>query len=129
MFRQIIEKIGSAGIWLAALSCAACFPVLGSIASTIGLGFLAQFEGVAINTLLPIFALVALIANFFNWLKHKQHIRGALSVIAPIVVILTLYPLWQYELSTYLFYAALTLMFIMSLIDSFKPARPNVCQI
>ena len=67
MFKQLIEKIGSAGTWLSALSCAACFPVLGSIASNVGLGFLAQFEGVAINTLLPIFATVALIGNTYNW--------------------------------------------------------------
>ena len=129
MFRQLIEKIGSAGTWLSALSCAACFPVLGSIASTVGLGFLAQFEGVAINTLLPIFATVTLVGNAFNWWKHKQHIRGALSVIAPMAVLLTLYPLWKYGWSTYLFYAALTLMLIMSLIDIFKPARPPECQI
>lgn len=129
MYRQFIEKIGSAGTWLSAVSCAACFPVLGSIASTVGLGFLAQFEGVAINILLPMFATVALMGSVLNWWKHKQHIRAALSVIAPMAILLTLYPLWQFRWSTHLFYAALTLMLIMSFIDIFKPARPSECQI
>jgi mercuric ion transport protein len=129
MFGQLIEKISSVGTWLSALSCAACFPVLGSLTSTVGLGFLAQFEGIAINILLPLFASVALIGNAFNWYKHKRHIRGALSVISPIAVLLTLYPLWQYTWSAYLFYAALTLMLIMSLMDIFKPAEPIECQI
>jgi mercuric ion transport protein len=67
MYRQFIEKIGSAGIWLATVYCAACFPVLGSIASTVGLGFLAQFEGVVINILLPMFATVTLMGSVLNW--------------------------------------------------------------
>lgn len=129
MFKQLIEKIGTAGTWLSALSCAACFPLLGSIASAVGLGFLAQFEGVVINTLLPIFATVALTGNAYNWWKHKRHVRGVLSVVAPIAVLLTLYPLWQYGWSTHLFYASLLLMLVMSLIDMFKPARPLECQI
>ena len=129
MFNQLIEKMSSLGTWLSALSCAACFPVLGSIASTVGLGFLAQFEGIAINMLLPLFATVAWVSNAFNWWRHKQHVRGLLSVIAPMAVLLTLYPLWQYGWSTYLFYTALALMLIMSLVDIFKPARPIECQI
>ena len=129
MFNQLIEKMSSVGTWLSALSCAACFPALGSIASTVGLGFLAQFEGIAISTLLPLFATAAWVGNAFNWWRHKQHVRGTLSVIAPMAVLLTLYPLWQYGWSPYLFYAALTLMLIMSLADIFKPARPIECQI
>lgn len=129
MLRQLFEKIGSTGTWLSALSCTACFPALGSISSAIGLGFLSQFEGIAINTLLPIFASIALVGNAFNWWRHEQHVRGLLSVIAPIAVLLTLYPLWQYGWSTYLFYASLIMMLIMSLLDIYKPARPQECQI
>jgi mercuric ion transport protein len=129
MFRQILEKTGLAGTWLSALSCAACFPLLGTLGATMGLGVLSQFEGVAINTLLPIFASVALIGNAFNWWQHKQHWRGMLSVLAPIAVLLTLYPLWQYGWSTYLFYVSLMLMLVMSLLDIFTPARPPQCQI
>ena len=53
MINKILDKIGSGGVWLAALSCTACFPALGSLASALGLGFLSHFEGIAVNTLLP----------------------------------------------------------------------------
>ena len=129
MFRQIVEKVGSAGTWLSALSCTACFPLLGTLSTTMGLGVLSQFEGIAINILLPIFATLGLIGNAVNWRIHKRHLRGLLSTIGPIAVLLTLYPLWQYGWSTYLFYASLMLMITMSIIDIFKPARPVQCQI
>ena len=56
-----LDKIGVGGVIVAALSCAACFPALGALAATLGLGFLSQLEGVAINTLLPAFVCLALI--------------------------------------------------------------------
>jgi len=43
------------------MGCAACFPALGSLAASLGLGFLASYEGVLINNILPAFALFALI--------------------------------------------------------------------
>ena len=50
MINKILDKVGSGGVWLAALSCTACFPALGSLASALGLGFLSHFEGIAVNT-------------------------------------------------------------------------------
>ncbi|PRO72729.1 MAG: mercury transporter MerC [Alteromonadaceae bacterium TMED7] len=125
MFGTLVEKVGSTGTWLSALSCAACFPVLGSFGATIGLSFLSQFEGVAINTLLPIFASIALLGNGANWWLHRNHLRGIISILGPIAVLLTLYPLWQYGWSTYLFYGALILMLVVSVFDFLKPVRPQ----
>ena len=123
MFTTFIEKFGSLGAWLSAVSCAACFPALGTLGATFGLSFLAQYEGLAINTLLPIFASIALVGNLFNWWQHRSFIRGIISALGPIAVLLTLYPLWQYAWSTYLFYAALVLMLLTSIYDLIKPAR------
>ncbi|KXX03916.1 mercury transporter MerC, partial [Listeria monocytogenes] len=109
--------VSSGGVWLAALSCTGCFPALGSLASALGLGFLSHFEGIAVNTLLPIFATLALLVNLYNWYKNQNHARGILGVIGPIAVLLTLYPLWQYEWSTYLFYVGICLMIVMSVLD------------
>lgn len=125
MFATIVEKVGSVGTWLAALSCTACFPVLGSLGGAIGLSFLSQFEGLAINTLLPIFASIVLVGNGANWWLHRHHLRGIISLLGPIAVLLTLYPLWQYGWSTYLFYAALILMVVVSVSDLLKPVRPQ----
>ena len=129
MINKIADKIGSAGVWLAALSCTACFPALGSLASALGLGFLSSFEGIAVNTLLPIFASIALLANLHNWYKHKSITRGLLGITGPFVVLLTLYPLWQYDWSTYLFYVGIILMVVMSVLDIVKPVKEPLCRI
>lgn len=129
MITKILDKIGSGGVWLAALSCAACFPALGSLASAIGLGFLSQFEGVAVNTLLPAFALLALVVNSYNWGEHKFHIRGVIGILGPIAILLTLYPLWKYGWSTYLFYFGIGLMIIVSVIDVVKPVKEPSCKV
>ncbi len=94
-----------------------------------GLGFLSRYEGLFINTLLPIFAVVALSANAISWWQHKVHIRGMLSLLGPLAVLATLYPFWQYSWSSALFYAGLILMFMVSILDLFKPARAAQCQI
>lgn len=129
MINKILDKVGSGGVWIAALSCTACFPALGSLASALGLGFLSHFEGIAVNTLLPIFATLVLIVNVYNWYKNQNHLRGALSVFGPIAVLLTLYPLWQYDWSTYLFYLGICLMVVMSILDIVKPIKEPTCQI
>jgi len=129
MINKLLDKVGSGGVWLAALSCTACFPALGSLASALGLGFLSSFEGIAINTLLPIFAVLALVVNLFNWYRNMSHSRGVLSIIGPIAVLLTLYPLWQYDWSSYLFYFGICLMVVMSVLDIVKPVKVPVCKV
>lgn len=129
MLNKILDKVGSGGVWIAALSCTACFPALGSLASALGLGFLSTFEGIAVNTLLPIFATLALVVNIYNWYSNKNHLRGSLSITGPIAVLLTLYPLWQYNWSTYLFYFGICLMVIMSVLDIVKPVKERACKV
>jgi mercuric ion transport protein len=129
MIRNITDKFSSGGVWVAALSCTACFPALGALSSALGLSFLSHFEGVAINILLPLFAIISLLVNLFGWYKHKQIIRGILGAIGPIAVLLTLYPLWQYDWSTYLFYVGICLMVFMSILDLVKPTGKTVCKI
>ncbi len=123
-----LDKLGVGGIIVAALSCTACFPALGALAATLGLGFLSQLEGLAINTLLPVFAVIALAVNCYGWFQHRIHWRGLLSVLGPVAILATLYPLWQYGWSTYLFYAGLILMLAVSVTDLMWPAKKH-CQI
>ena len=123
-----IDKIGVGGVIIAALSCAACFPALGALAAALGLGFLSQLEGVAINKLLPIFATLALAVNAYGWFQHRVHWRGLLSILGPVAVLATLYPLWSYGWSIYLFYTALVLMLAVSVADLIWPAK-KACSI
>ena len=123
-----IDKVGVGGVIIAALSCAACFPALGALAATLGLGFLSQLEGLAINKLLPIFASIALVVNAYGWYQHRVHWRGVVAVLGPAAILATLYPLWQYGWSTYLFYFALVLMLAVSVGGLIWPAY-KVCPI
>ncbi len=129
MFTNLLDKISAGGVWFAALSCSACFPALGALASALGIGVLSEYEGIAITILLPLFALLALIANIMSAIQHKKLLRGVLGVLGPALILLTLYPLWQYSWSTYLFYFAICLMVIMSLLDIVKPAKEVSCKL
>lgn len=124
----ISEKFGSIGALVAAMGCASCFPVLGSLGATLGLGFLTQFEGVFINKLLPIFTVVALISVIASWFSHKQHLRGMLGVAGPIMVLATLYLFWADSWSKYMFYIALALMLAVALWDLVSPAHKTCSQ-
>jgi mercuric ion transport protein len=116
------EKLGATGTLFSAMGCASCFPLLGSIGAGLGLGFLAQFEGLFINTLLPVFAIIALVAALVTWWSHQQHLRGILTCIGPLMVLATLYLFWVDSWSTYLFYAGLMLMFAVAIWDLISPA-------
>ena len=50
------DKTGAFGSIVSAMGCAACFPAIASFGAAIGLGFLQQYEGLFISTLLPLFA-------------------------------------------------------------------------
>jgi len=117
----ITEKFASIGAIVAAMGCASCFPILGAIGATLGLGFLAQFEGIFINTILPLFSVIVLISVVVSWVFHKQHIRGLLGIAGPLMVLATLYLFWTDSWSTYMFYVALALMLAVALWDFVSP--------
>ncbi len=62
-FTQIADKAGMLGSVVSAMGCASCFPALASLGAAIGLGFLAQSEALFITTPIPLFAVLALLAN------------------------------------------------------------------
>jgi len=120
---RLFDKTGALGAIVAAMGCASCFPALGALGASLGLGFLAQFEGVFINTLLPVFAWIALGANVASFLSHRRWVRLLAGVSGPSMVLLSLYPLWSYGWSTYLFYAGLVLMLVVAIWDIASPTK------
>ncbi|MUV14581.1 organomercurial transporter MerC [Noviluteimonas gilva] len=122
---KAIDKASSAGALLSALSCAGCFPALGSLGVAIGLGFLAPYEGLMFRKLLPAFAALALLANLVAWYRHKNPVRGGLSVVGPVAVLLALLVFWHHDWGIFLFYVGLALMVCVSLLDLFKPVAPK----
>ena len=95
------DKAGSIGAVVSAMGCAMCFPAIASLGAALGMGFLEQWEGAFINTLLPLFAWVALTANALGWFKHHQWHRSLLGMAGPVLLLLSLYPWFQNAWSTY----------------------------
>jgi len=129
---RVGDKTGSVGAVVSAMGCAMCFPAIASMGAALGLGFLSQWEGLFVNTLLPIFAWVTLVINGLGWFSHKQWYRSLLGMTGPILLLLSLYPFFQYGWSSYVTYAALGLMVTVSLWDIFSPANKrcdNACDV
>ncbi|MGH8717604.1 MAG: organomercurial transporter MerC [Burkholderiales bacterium] len=123
IFTRLADKTGSFGAVIAAMGCASCFPAIASLGSALGLGFLGRYEGVFINTLLPIFAAIALVSNALAWFSHQQWRRTLLGLAGPAMVLATLYLFWTDNWSTYLFYTGIALMLVVSIWDLVRPAH------
>ncbi len=121
---SITDKVGSIGAIVAAMGCASCFPLLGALGASIGFGFLAQFEGMFINKLLPIFAMLVIVSNTIAWWSHRKMSRTLLSFVGPSMVLATLYLYWTANWSTYMFYAGLVLMLLVSVGNLIWPPQP-----
>ena len=122
---RVGEKVGSLGVLVALMSCGMCFPAIASLAAAIGLGFLSQFEGVMINTILPAFAVLSVLLHALGWLAHRQWLRTMIGMIGPIVLLLSIYPWFQYGWSTWVTYAALAWMVMFSIWDIWSPANKH----
>lgn len=116
------DKAGSLGAVVATMGCAMCFPAAASLGAAIGLGFLSQWEGLFVNTLLPLFAWLALIVNSLGWLAHRQWHRSLLGMVGPALLLLSLYPWFTYGWSSCVTYSALGLMLAVSVWDLVSPA-------
>ncbi|WP_028604714.1 organomercurial transporter MerC [Ottowia thiooxydans] len=126
LFTRIGDKAGSVGVLVSAIGCATCFPALASLGAAIGLGFLSQWEGLFITTLLPLFAGLALLVNALGWLNHRQWRRTALGLIGPVLVLAA-----AFLMRGWLLYIGLALMFGVSIWDLVSPANrrcaPDAC--
>ena len=120
---RILDKTSSLGTLVAEMSCAGCFPALGSLGAALGLGFLGQYEGFLFRKLLPGLAVLALVVNAWAWYRHRQFGRGLLSI----AVLVALLVVWSYDWSIYLFYAGIALMLFTSVLDLLRPAKALQC--
>lgn len=112
------DKTGVIGAIVSAIGCAACFPALGSLGAALGLGFLSQYEGVFIRILLPLFAVIALLANAISWRRHRNLLRGLLSVTGPLLVLAAVFVMRGMGIrSGFLLYPGLILMIAVAIWD------------
>ena len=117
------DKAGVVGTVVSAAACPACFPALASLGAAVGLGIFAQYEGLIMTTLLPLFAAVALVANALGWLRHRKWHRSLLGMIGPAIVLAALLLFPGQEWFPELLYTGLACMVGVSLWDLFSPAN------
>lgn len=118
------DKTGVIGAILAAMGCAACFPALGSLAAALGLGFLSQFEGTFIRYVLPLFAVIGLVANVVAGVRHRHWPRMFLGMIGPLLVLTAAFLMSLYGIrAEWLLYPGLALMVAVSVWDLVSPPR------
>ncbi len=124
LFTRIGDKAGSVGVLISAIGCASCFPALAGLGAAIGLGFLSQWEGLFITTLLPLFAGLALLVNALGGFSHRQWRRAAPGLIGPALVLVAVFLMlahgWR---SGWLLYIGLAVMFGVSIWDFVSPAH------
>lgn len=118
LLTRIADKTGVIGSIVSTIGCAMCFPALASIGAAIGLGFLSQWESVFVHVLLPLFAVVALLANALGWLNHRQWHRSAAGMIGPSLVLIG-----RYTFVSGVLYAGLALMLAVAIWDLASPAH------
>ena len=78
---RFLDKVGGLATLTATMACASCFPALASLASS--MGFLAQYEGIFVNTLLPFFAAVVMLMNAIAFIGHRVWYRGLAGIAGP----------------------------------------------
>lgn len=119
---RVTDKAGALGSIVSAASCPACFPAIASLGAAAGLGFLSEFEGPFLTTLLPLFAAVALLANAAGWFSHRQWHRSLLGMIGPAIVLAAVLLFLGQWWTAGLLYVGLASMVGVSLWDLLSPA-------
>jgi mercuric ion transport protein len=118
LLTRAADKTGVLGSIVSTMSCAMCFPALASIGAAIGLGFLAQWEPLFLHVLLPLFAVIVLLANALGWFSHRQWHRSALGMIGPVLVLVG-----RYTFVNPVLYTGLAVMLVIAIRDLASPAH------
>lgn len=116
------DKAGFGGTLVAAAGCPACFPALAGIGASLGLGFLAQWEGILVGRVLPVIAILVILINIVGYFSHRQWHRTVLGLIGPVLVIIG-----ARTMSEFYLYPGLAFMLGVSIWDMVS-ARNKRCE-
>jgi len=127
MKAKFFDKFGPIGAvcsLIAAASCPACFPVLGVIGATLGLGFLSPYEGI-IMYVFQGFVLLSLIGNIIAYLEHKKIYALVIGVVSPLLIFYAFYINFSYVI----IYAGLIGLFISAIVNFIESRKCIACKV
>ena len=127
MKAKILDKFGAIGAFfslIAATGCPACFPLLGVIGATLGLGFLRPYEGI-IMYVFQGFVLLSLIGNIFSYLYHKRMVPLIVGVASPALIFFAFYIYFSYLL----IYVGLVGLFIAGILNYIANKKCKTCEV
>ena len=120
---RVLGQTGWLGAVLAALGCASCFPLFGTLGASLGLGFLSQFEGVLVTFLLPLFVGLGLYSGISAWRAHGRMLRGILGIAGPVLAFLSMYIFFGFGWGQYMLMLSLVFMAVVSVWGLFNPPK------
>ncbi|WP_022942995.1 MerC family mercury resistance protein [Psychromonas hadalis] len=127
-FSNLFEKTGVLATITASMSCGFCFPLLASLGASLGIGFLSEYEGFFIQTLIPVLAGFIIAMQAYAYFNHKQHLYLFFGLIGPVTILILKYFFWMATYRTEIYYLALICMLCYSIFTLFKPPYP-LCKI
>lgn len=128
---KLFENSSSLGVVISTMGCASCFPAAAAVGTAIGLGSLSAYEGLFINTLLPIFATLTLLLQLYSAWNYRSVVHAIIGASGPLMILATLYLFWFDDWSTYMLYVGIILMMAVSIwqwivpIGHTKPAQES----
>ncbi len=126
MKAKFLDKFGALGAvfsLIAATGCPACFPLLGIIGATLGLGFLRPYEGVIVYVFQG-FVLLSLIGNIIAYLSHRKIYGLLIGVISPLIIFFAFHIYFDYRL----IYIGLFGLFIAAVVNYVENRKCKTCK-
>lgn len=112
---KLIENSSSLGVAISTMGCTSCFPAAAAVGTAIGLGSLSTYEGLFINTLLPIFATLTLLLQLYSAWDSRSVAHAIIGATGPLMILATLYLFWFDDWSTDMLYIGIVLMMAVSI--------------
>lgn len=126
MKAKFLDKVGAIGAvfsLIAAAGCPACFPLLGIIGATFGLGFLRPYEGILMHVFQG-FVFLSLIGNVIAYLSHRKIYALLIGVISPLMIFFAFYVYFDYRI----IYAGMLGLLVTAVVNYIERRKCKRCK-
>jgi len=120
---KLVDRISAFGVFLTALACPVCFPMLAVVGSALGLGFLHPYE-MKIMILFQILVGTSFLGNLISFLNHRKKLPLAVGLVSPLLIFMTLHLYFQH----WLLYTGLFGLLVASILNFRAVRQSSICR-